>query len=281
MSITLPKPNEVIKPTLTEPKLLLIYSLPKVFKTTACLQLPDSLLIDLEDRDEVIGTRINIVGLTKDKYRNNKAKDITSLDYLKTLYEIGEEIKKQDKPYKRIIIDSVSFLEDWCESDATSNYKKSKVGAKFDGESVLELDYGAGYNWLRNSFKRWIGYVITLAPQIILTAHVKSSALETIRNNEHVETGGKLVESADLDLTGKIKRIACAASDAIGFGYRKSIGKGLTETILSFQNSGEILCGSPYIHLNNKKFEFGKYNTENGEVVYNWELIYPSLKLNS
>ncbi len=224
-------PKVKVKATAIDPKVLILYAPPKAGKTTILSQLEDTLIIDLED-----GT----------KYLEALKVNVSSL---RELHALGEEIKKQGRPYRRIAIDTVTKLEELCEGAATNNYKKSPIGKNFDGDNVLSLPNGAGYFWLREAYKQWMAYVKGLADQIILVGHLK---------DKQIEKKGKEVSAKDIDLTGKIKSITCADADAIGYLYRDS-----GELRINFQGSDDdIVCGGRCQHLINQ------------DIPFDWSKIY-------
>ena len=102
-------------------------TVPKIGETTLLSELPNCLILDLED-----GT----------KYLNALK---IKLNSLQELYEVGEEIKKQGRPYKYIAVDTITQLENWAEGAATNKYKQSLIGKNFHGSTVLELPNGAGW----------------------------------------------------------------------------------------------------------------------------------------
>ncbi len=218
----LPKKKVAVKTK--NPKNFILYSQPKMGKTTLLSQLDDCLIIDLENgSDYVEALKVKV---------NN----------IKELHEIGEKIKAEGRPYKYIAIDTISKLEDWCEVVATSMYKKDPKGVNFKGSSVLELPMGAGYLYLRIAFKKWIDYVLDLADHVILVGHLKDKL---------VDKKGKEVAAKDLALTGKIREITCANADAIGYLYRED-----DKLRVNFKASDEITCGSRCEHLRGQDFEF-------------------------
>jgi len=83
-----------------------------------------------------------------------------------------------------------------------------------------------------------------------------------------LEKNGSEFSSLDLDLTGKLKRISCSNSDAIGYLYRK--GK---TNILSFKTSDEIACGARPEHLRNQEFVVSEV-TEDNKINVDWSKIY-------
>ena len=82
-----------------------------------------------------------------------------------------------------------------------------------------------------------------------------------------LEKAGAEFTSADLDLTGKIKRIMSSQSDAIGYLFRKG-----NKNILSFKTNDGVSCGARPDHLKNKEIVVSEM-TDNG-LVTNWDEIY-------
>lgn len=224
------------------PKRLVIYSKPKVGKTTALSMLDNNLIFDLEPN----GT--DFVDALKYKIPD-----------LKTLKEVGEAIKAANYPYTHISIDTTTALEDMVGDLAIKLYKETPMGKNFNGNNILKLPQGSGYQYLREAFFSVLNYIDTLAPNIILVGHLKDKALD--------ETG-TLVDPASIDLTGKIKRMVCAHSDAIGYLYRKD-----NKTILSFKTSEEIICGARPEHLKNKEITLLE-SDEEGKLISHWDQVY-------
>jgi hypothetical protein len=268
-------PTEKIKGTRVNPKILLIYAIQKLGKTSILSKLENCLIIDTED-----GTESANIEALKIKCSN-----------LSELNEIGKAIIAAQKPYKFIAIDTVTEFESWCEKEATERYKKSTLGSNFTGNSVLELPRGGGYLYLRLAFQRYLEYVTTLADNIILVAHVKDSEMvvkagkDEKGNDEYKELGKDSVSSFSIDLMGKDKQIACAKADAIAFMYKKVIGsekgKPITPRFLNF-NSDEVLTGSRISRLRGEILisqmeKDGKQtfdDNEEGEIKTFWEKIY-------
>jgi len=218
-------PTTKVKASRKSPKNMIIYGAPKIGKTTVLSQLDDCLIIDLEDGSDMVDA-------LKVKAHN-----------LKDLQEIGTEIMKQGRPYKYIAIDTISKLEEWCEGYAKQIYMKTPMGKNFEqknpGASVLSLPNGGGYLYLRMAYKEWMDKLNKLADHVILVGHLKDKMLEK---------KGKEVAVKDLDLTGKIKQITCANSDAVGYIYRE--GEGVT--MISFDSMEDVTAGSRCHHLKGK-----------------------------
>lgn len=238
MSIVLP--TKKIKADRVNPKRLIIYSKPKTGKTSAFAGLEGNLIIDLENGADYVEA-------IKVKASN-----------LQELKEIGKAIKDAGKPYKYVTIDTVTALEDMVMPLAISLYQKTSMGKNYTGDSVLTLPNGAGYLYVRQAFFQVLDFIDTLAPQIILSGHIK---------DKQVDDKGEMVMSANIDLTGKIKSLICANADAIGYMFRKG-----EQTILSFKTNEEVTCGARPEHLRNEEIVISEM--KKGELVTHWDKVY-------
>jgi hypothetical protein len=223
------------------PKRLIIYSKPKVGKTTAIAGLDNCLILDLEngsDYTDALKVKIND---------------------LSDLRAYGTKIIEAGKPYKYIAVDTVTALEDMVRPLALKLYKETPMGRSFTGDNVLTLPNGAGYGYLREAFFNVLSYIDTLAEYVILLGHLK---------DRQIEIKGKEVNAADVDLTGKIKSLICANADAIAYMTREN-----NKTILNFNTSDTIICGARPEHLKNKEIVIGELQ-EDGKLKTNWDKIY-------
>lgn len=246
-------PEELVLPTkkvpaeTKSPKNLIIFSKPKVGKTTLLANLDDCLIVDLEDGSDYVDAM-------KLKAR--------SIDDIK---RIGKAIKDAGHPYKYVAVDTITALEEMCIPFAEDLYSKSSMGKNWftDGKpkygSILNLPNGAGYPWLREAFTKVIDFIKTWAPRVILVGHVKDVVLEK---------NGSEFNALDLDLTGKLKRITSSQSDAIGYLYRKG-----SKNILSFKTTDEISCGARPEHLRNQEIVLSELNEDNTMTI-NWNNVY-------
>jgi len=238
MSIILP--TKKVKVERFNPKRLIIYSKPKTGKTTAFAGLEDNLILDLEngaDYIEALKVKINS---------------------LQDLLDTGKAIKEAGCPYKYVTIDTVTALEDMIGPLAVKLYKQTPMGSKYDGTNVLTLPNGAGYLYLRQAFFQVLDFIDTLAPNIILSGHIK---------DKQVDDKGEMVMSANIDLTGKIKSLICANADAIGYMFRKG-----NQTILSFKTSEEVTCGARPEHLRNQEIVISEI--VDGKITTYWDKVY-------
>lgn len=256
--IELPKPNTIVKVERESPRRLIILSRPKVGKTTAVMGLPNHLLLDFEDGSEFVeGTKINI----------RKIASKENIPVLAAVKQIADSIAKANKEagsrvYDHIVLDTATSMEDLARELATILYKKSTVGKDFKGTDVVsELEYGAGYLWLRRAFDMLYSSFDNLAEKsLILLGHVKDSS---------IKKDGKDLSVKDINLTGKLKHIVCADADGIGYMYREK-----NNTMISFVNDEEdIVTGARSKHLRDKTFKVCTLN-DDGTFSYNWESIF-------
>jgi hypothetical protein len=260
--VIIPKKPSTI--TRKEPSLFLLYGPPKVGKTTLISTLPNNLILDLERGSEfneclsmqVIGWRPPATETAE-----IKAKRFEEERYYFT--EAGAAIHAAGKPYDFVTVDTVTMLEEYVLPEALADYKKTAMGSNYDGNDVRLLPKGAGYGYLRNSFQDALNRIRTLANNIILIGHLKDSV---------IEKAGKEVNAKDLDLTGKLKLICCAASDCIGYLHR---GSG-DELLINFKSSDQVLCGSRISSLRGQEIKIADYNKETNNLEnIRWDLIYP------
>jgi hypothetical protein len=253
-------PKQKVKASTQSPKNLIIFSAPKVGKTELLAGLPNNLILDMEEGSDFVDAM---------KIKVKTVEDIKA---------VGVAIKKDDYPYDFVTVDTVTALETICLPYAEILYARTPMGknwfkpdkndeTKLADESgkkqygqITSLPNGAGYTYLRQAFTNIVEHIKTFAPRVILLGHVKDTLLEK---------DGADVSSSDLDLTGKIKRIAASQSDAIGYLYRHKDGK---KNILSFKTTGDISCGARPAHLRNKEIIISEM-TDKGLVTH-WKEIY-------
>ena len=239
-------PTKPVKALTKSPKELIIFSKPKVGKTTLLAGLNNCLILDFENGSDYVEAM--------------KLK-VSSVSELK---EIGKAIKEAGHPYEYIAVDTVTALEEFCIGYAEELYAKSSMGKNWFTEgkpkygTIINMPQGAGYQWLRQAYNKILDFIRQLAPKIILVGHVKDTMLEKAGNE---------FNSMDLDLTGKIKRITASNSDAIGYLYRK--GK---QNIISFKTSDEISCGARPEHLRNQEIVISELTDEG--MITHWNKIY-------
>jgi hypothetical protein len=247
-------PTQKIKAPLKNPRILLLYGLPKCGKTTIVSELENCLIIDIENGSNYIDAL---------KIQANNWGEV---------YSIGQEIIQQGRPYKYIALDTATQLEHWSEDLGKSLYLNAPMAAtKYKTnpdllESILVLPgekgaYGPGYQWLRIAYFKCFTYLLTLAEHLILIAHTKDT--------QTVDKEGRDVNSSDLSLTGKLKQLTCSKADAIGYVYRATVGakegNPVSELRVSFNSGTDLLSGSRCSHLIGKDMKFEWNNIFLGE----------------
>jgi hypothetical protein len=237
---TIVLPTKKVKAERVNPKRLLVYSKPKTGKTTAFAGLKDNLILDLENGAEYVeALKIKITDLQE-------------------LLDTGKAIKEADKPYKYVTVDTVTALEEMIMPLAIKQYKQTPMGKNYSGDNLTTLANGAGYLYIRQAFFQVLDFIDTLAPTIILSGHIKDKV---------VDDKGEMVMSANIDLTGKIKSLICANSDAIGYMYRKG-----NQTIMSFKTNDEVTCGARPEHLRNEEIVITEMI--DGVVKTSWDKVF-------
>lgn len=234
------------KATRISPKILVLYSLPKVGKTKALTELDNCMILDTEDGTgmyDCISLAVHSVPELKKFLQAvekegaaRAAKGVTG----DALY-----------PYKYIAIDTIDAMEDLAETEATRKYKASSMAGKEfkeSGTSVLELAHGLGYYYLREELLEIIKQVSMYCRHLILTVHVKEKLLDK---------KGEQVKSNDISLTGKLGSMVCAKADAIGYLYRQK-NKETNEDVLmvSFETGENQVMGARQPYLAGQKFPF-------------------------
>jgi len=243
MAIELPK--GIVKAEHTDPRNLIIFSKPKQGKSRACASLPGALCIDLENGgyDYIDAVKVKVSTVSE-------------------LKEVCKAIIDAGRPYKFIVLDTITCLEEMVKPLALKLFQDTPAGSKFTGKDVLTAANGAGYGFLRTAIEMCIDMVAKCAPNIILVCHSKDAAI-----------GAGELTVKQIDLLGKTGRILASKSDAIGYLYRDDD----SNTILSFNTNDKFVeCGSRPEHLRNKDIVLGEMQ-EDGSVEYHWERIYPSL----
>lgn len=241
-------PTEKVESKVRNPENLIIFSKPKVGKTSLLAELPNCLILDLER-----GT----------KYINALKLEANSIDDIKA---IGAKIKEQGNPYKFVAVDTITKLDEMVVPYAEQLYAKSPMGKNWfsDGGgkskygTILGMPDGAGYYWTRLAFTKVTDYISTWAPYTIFVGHVKDTMLEKEGSN---------FSSLELDLTGKLKRMAAAHADGLGYLYRKG-----NKNILSFKTTNDISCGARPEHLMNKEIVLSEM--VDGKLITHWDEIY-------
>lgn len=249
------------------PKRLLLFSSPKVGKTTAVSGLPDSLIIDLEDGSNYIsGHIVNVLKIAGDKLGISPKEVLNSPNGAETCLSILKELIPQirDK-YKYVVIDSVTALVKIATWLGTQMYKASVQGKNYTGDDIVrDGANGAGYEWLRQAYEKILSSIEPLATECAIEiAHVKDAS---------IMKDGRDMSARDIQLPGKLKYILCQNADAIGFMFRRDG----TNTIVSFKNDErDLATGARPAHLNNQEFVLVEEAPKGSrQFTYHWSKIF-------
>jgi energy-coupling factor transporter ATP-binding protein EcfA2 len=240
-------PTAKIMPSTRNPKNLVLFSKPKVGKTTLFSALDNCLVLDLEEGSDYVEAM---------KIKASSVADIAN---------IGRAILAAGKPYKYIAVDTITALQEICIPRAEELYSKTLQGKNWYSEgkpkyrTIINLPNGAGYAWLRAAFEEIVNYIKTWAPHVILVGHIKDTL---------IQRQGAEFNSSDLNLTGQLKSITTSKSDAIGYMYRKG-----NQNIVTFRTSDEVACGARPEHLKNQEIVISEID-EKGNMVFHWDKIY-------
>lgn len=249
-------PTERQKPENYNPKLLILFGLPKSGKSSAVASLDDNLVIDLEDGYRALSVM------------RVKAENINDVFAVKAA--LDKKAKETGKPpYKFITIDNATRLEEMSLSYAAALYRKLPLAAnwgmkkdkngnlvKVDGKPVPDpkadvrtLPNGGGYLYLRQALKEVIHMFQPYCETLILVCHVK---------DKQIQMNGAESTELVVDLAGKLGDIICGEADAVGYIYREG-----NKTMMSFEGGeGHIREARP-IHLRGKRFIVGESDKEN------------------
>jgi len=239
------------------PRKILIFSSPKVGKTSALSLLEGCLNIDLEGSASFFG------GMFVDVKKLAKEQSITLFQaFGQVIKALKEQAAKQGVFYKYIAIDSLTILEEIAREYALIMYKNSAIGKTFTGKDIFELSNGAGELWFRNAMDTLYNSFDGLYSDcLILVGHVKSSS---------IQKNGQDLQVRDLNVRGKGKLLICADMDAVAYIYRN---KGLPQNMISFiGDERDIVTGSRCHHLSNKEFVFSEI--KDGQLITHWDKIF-------
>jgi hypothetical protein len=253
-------PMVPIPPMYQSPVTMVIFSKPKVGKTTAFADLPGFLILDLQQGTKYLAAlKVNASSVAE-------------------IGKVGRAIEQASiagkRPYRGVVIDTATDLQQLAMPYAEDLYAKSPQGknwfsvdengayngGKAKYGSITNMPDGNGYPWLYLAFEKLLDYIKTWAPLIIISGHVKDTMLDK---------NGALVNAMELDLTGRLKRMLTSDVDAVGYMYRKG-----NQNILSFKTTDEVGCGARPDHLKNREIVISEYDAETDKITTFWEEIY-------
>ena len=199
------------------PKTLLLYGAPKVGKTTMLSKLDNCLIIDTEQGANMLEGYIEAI---------NSREELVNL--LKEATE-GHE-------FDYVAIDTIDKIADWAEQSVCEEEGVS---------AIQDLAFGKGFALARNKVLNTVKYLRQLFPYVILIGHRKWA--------QAVLESKAIVQPESLDLTGKLKNMIMADSDAIGYVYRD---EDKNDLMVSFKANESLEAGSRCEHLRGKDMKF-------------------------
>lgn len=237
------------------PTKMLIFSYPKVGKTTIVSQLPNHLIIATED-----GTGFNegevVIDIRKEAIENNT----TLAGAMKMIIEALKAAYQQGKQYDYLIIDTATAMEEIANEIGCILYKKTDMGKGWNGNDITTLPRGAGYGYLREAYMTLYNQLSPFAKKcLILLAHPKRSS---------ISKGGEELAAIDIQLTGALKTLVCADMDVIGYLYPKE-----NQRILSFKTSEtDLATGSRLRRLSGQEVVISEDDGE--KIITHWDKIF-------
>ena len=203
------------KPLSVNPKILLLYGPPKVGKTTMLSQLGDCLVIDTEKGSHMLEGYFH---------------GVDSKEELLQFYKEASE----SHDFSVFALDTIDKVVEWTTKEVV---KECQV------EDIADLPYGKGYGMVRERTMNNIRKLQSLCSKTIIVGHRKTAA--AVDNST-------AVEPESLDLSGKLKNMLMAQSDAVGYMFRDDDEK----LMISFKAANAVEAGSRCNHLKGKIFPF-------------------------
>lgn len=234
-----------------DPKNLILFSLPKVGKTSSLSQLENCLIVDMENGSNYVSGYIVKASTWQD------------------LREIAKELCNTTHNFKFVALDTVTALEEISLDLACKLYQNTQMGRGWEYKTptdILKLPNGSGYLYTREAMQTIIGWFEKTELNLILVGHTKDKMITDSAMEEMTVKA--------LDLSGKISNILSAKSDAIGFAYRDPEEN---KVYINFGANTSIICSARPAHLNGKKILLSEMD-DKGNLITHWSNIYPSLK---
>lgn len=248
-------PKQKVKAVRVNPRKIILFGKPKIGKSTALSELDNCLILDLEGgTDYLEALKIDVLKVAKE---NN----ILPINALRQVINQLKEANKENNGYvyKYGAIDTISVLEEMVLPVALNMYKGTVQGRNFQGDNVLDLPNGAGYQYTRAALWMVLEELEKCFETLIILAHLKDKLLEK---------EGKEMTERGIDLIGKSAAILSANVDAIGYMYRDD-----NQTIVNFKPSESVTCGSRCDHLKDQKVVLIE-SDESGKLTVDWSKIF-------
>lgn len=269
-------PKELVKSKEDAPKDLIVYSQPKMGKTTIMAELTKKLkgkglILNLEagGTDYVDGYYVNCYEHPADSFK----------EAITRYKEVIKELQENPGTYDYLIIDSLTVLDAWSDIAGTYKYMSTPIGKNFNRDaktgrvlshtdtewkSVTTIGDGNGWRYPRMWFMDQIELLSSLVPYRIWVGHVKDKYIKQ-------DGGADMISGHEINLTGKLKNMLTVRVSTLA----KLVAEG-DQRYLSFEiDNDNLIGGSRVPHLTGKILISEKQ--EKGYKTY-WNKIYPKIK---
>lgn len=257
-------PTKPRKAKRINPGVTLLYSTPKLGKSTICADLTTS-----------FAPGKSIILSTEEGGYDYVDANVLEV-YTPPSFEEALTALENDDTFEYVIIDTVTKQDEWSEVVGTYRYMRRPQGKKFNRvveggaakvlthkddqfETVHEIPQGYGYRYSREVMNDWFERLRATGKTIILVAHVKDKFITSSQ--------GDTVQSIDINLTGKVKDIYCAKADAICM----LVADGDKRYLNFMAKDDSKYMGSRASHLEDKILISEK--TDNGIKTY-WDKVF-------
>lgn len=246
--------RDIKKQKLTEPRTILLFSLPKVGKTRAALALPESMTLDFDDS----------CGYYEGVYLTFKGDNIEERykDFANKINELHKDVQENGK-FKFLVIDTITEFDSQLANAIAVNLYNKDPQTKQNlplGYNIENLAYGAGYAYKRQAVVNFVQQMLKYAERVIIYGHV---------GDKSVNKDTKTLEIADVDLQGKLKNIMALKVDAIGLMYREK-----NKVFINFNNSSATTAGMRGFKPPKEPVLLSELD-ENDNLTTHWDKIYP------
>jgi hypothetical protein len=272
MASKLELPEKITEVTNTNPRDLVIISIPKMGKGT--------ILGDFTTKNNAL-----VLDLEKGGYEFIAARKLSTYTFQETsrwesfqnYVEYRKLLLENKGKYSYLIIDGLTDLDDLSEIGGTLAYMNSIIGKKFnrkDGvpggeklsygdpewKSVLTLPEGAGYKYTRDWFLQQVEAFRQISPYRIYAAHVADKYIK--------DNGKDEVVGSEISLTGKLKTIFASKVTSLCKLTADGNKRYLNFDVLN----DSIIAGSRAPHLKGRILI--SEQDDNGKLLTFWENIY-------
>lgn len=251
------------------PAKLIITSHQGIGKTSACSQLPNSLVVDLEGgwKSYFGGNCIDIKAIADS---NNIPIAQAFVMFLKDM-RVQMQANNSQPLYDFIIFDNLSSLDNVIRTKALNDFKKGNIGKNMIAKGailndvVTDLADGNGWQYYFKAYEELYTLMTGLAKiSTIFLAHSKQGSL--------IKDGNK-IDASDINLSGKVKIDLLRDVDACGTLYRDKEGK----CILSFKtNTRDLTTKTRSPHLSEKEILLSE--VKDHKLHTYWSEIFHELK---